>query len=114
MTIQAVGRYMRSRQWKVCRIVIEGITRISRRVAGQTGRAIIRIAIHTQVLLIRLRVRMTGYAGEFRIIIRIGVAIHTGIPLPLVLPAIDREVLAIVIKGCRLPGILAMTARTVR
>ncbi len=114
MAIDTICRRMRTRQGEIRRIVIEIVLRIARRVAGQTGRTVIRVATHTSMFLVRLRVRMAGHTGELRIIIGVGMAVHTGIPFPLMHPAIDREVLAIVIKSSWLPGILGMAARTIR
>jgi hypothetical protein len=79
-------------------IMIEYIGGISGRVAGQTGCTVVGIAVYALVLLIRIRIGMTVYTGNFSVIGRVGVAIGTLVPFSLVITAVYGEILCVMVK----------------
>ena len=104
VAIDAGGRLVRPGQREISIVVIESGAYISCRVAGKTGRTVVRISVNSIVLIIRLGVFMTRYAGKLRIIRRICVAIDALIPFALVLAAVYREICGIVLhKSSRHP-----------
>ena len=93
--------------------VIEHVIRTAGRVAGQAGGAVVGIPRHAIVFIVRLRVGMAGGAGELGVIRRIGMTIHTSIPLSIMFATEDREVLPVVIKGGGHPTGFAVTGCTI-
>ena len=84
--------------------VVKNIVGTPGGMAGQTGRAVVRIAVHPVVLIIRFRVRVTGSTGKLRIVRRICMAFLTLIPHALVFAAVNREIIGIVLTVfCRHP-----------
>ena len=65
------------------------------------------------MLVVGLRVGMTRDTGKDRKVIGIGMAIITLIPNALMLPAVDREILRIMVKVGWRPSCLAMAGGTV-
>ena len=84
--------------------MIKNVGSIPGRVAGQTGCAVVRIAVYSLVFFVRFRIGMAVRTGHFGIVGRIAVTIGALIPFTLMISAVDREVLGIVIEigGC--PG----------
>jgi hypothetical protein len=113
VAIQTFGGRMCSCKLKSRGIVVEDQIRITRRVTGQAGRAVKRVAIYTIVLVVCFGVRVAGDTSEHRIIRSIGVAVNTFTPLARMFTAVNGEILPIVVKGGRLPGIFAVAARTI-
>lgn len=66
------------------------------------------------MLVGRFSLGVTGDAGEDGIVGRVGVAVGAGVPFTLVLPRINREILVVVVKGRRCPGILGMAHFAIR
>ena len=97
MAIITSGCQVHSRQREIRGVMIEGTSSVACRVAGKTGRAVVRISVYANVLIVRFRVLMAGYAGKFCEIRRIGMAIGTLIPFTFVRAAVYREVRRIVI-----------------
>ena len=85
----------------MCLAVVKNIVRTPGRVTRKTSRTVVRITIHPIVVIVRFRVDMAGRAGKFRIVRRIGVAVLTQIPGPLVLAAVYREIIGIVLTVFR-------------
>lgn len=104
---------VRAGQWKIGRIVVKDIGRVSRWVTGQTSRALIDIPPDAVVIVIGFRVGMAGSAGKFCVIARICMTIHTSTPLPVVCTAVNREVLPVMVKGGRHPGRFGMAPCTI-
>ena len=84
--------------------MVKSIVGIPGRVAGETGRAVISITADAIVLIIGFRIGMAGSTGDYGIIGRIGMTIHTGIPFAIMRPAVNREILGIVVEIGRFPG----------
>ena len=78
-------------QGEICTVVVEGVVRIPKRMAGQAGQVVISITIHSGVLFICLRVGMAVGARELGIVRRIVVAIRTLRPLTGMGAAVYRE-----------------------
>ena len=64
------------------------------------------------MIFIRLRIGVTAYTGEFRVIIGVGMAICTLIPFALMRSAVDWKVLTVVVKISWCPRIFRVTACT--
>ena len=77
MTIKAIDSGMRSCQWKRCAVMIKPKVSFSVRVAGQTCRAAVYIAIDTCMLFVGFRICMTRDAGECCPVTRHIMTIHT-------------------------------------
>lgn len=97
MTGRAGRCYMRTGQGETGFAVIEPIVSFPCRVAGQTGRTAVRIAVHAIVVIISFRIGVAGGTGKFRVIRRIGMAIQALLPFTLVFPAVDREKIRVVL-----------------
>lgn len=108
MAFDASGGGMCARQWKIGGIVVKNQVCIAGRVAGQAGGAVVRITANAVVFFVGIGIGMAGDAGEFCVIGRIGMAIRTLIPFAFVFAAINRKMLAVVIKSRRYPGIFAV------
>ena len=113
VAFQAVDGQVGPCQWEIRGIVIKDQISISRRVTGQTSRIRIDVTANANMRIIGLGIQVTNYTTELCEISRGGVAVNTIHPFPLVLPAVDREILAIMVKGRWHPGIFSMTGRTV-
>ena len=109
MALKTVDTGVCACQRKSCGAVVKAPVCFSIWMAGQTCCAIVYIAIDTRVLIICFRVGMTGNTGKQGVITRGGVTCCTLIPLSVVSPAINREVLVIVIKGGGDPSSFCMT-----
>ncbi len=90
--------------------MIKPAAAIPRRVTGQTGRAIVRVAAYPVVLVVRLRIRMATDTGKLRVIGRVGMTIGAGIPLILVFTAVNGKILGVVVKSGRRPGCFRVTS----
>lgn len=101
MAIDTGSGLVRPRQRKISSVVIEGTGGVACRMAGKTGRAVVRISVDTTMLIIRFGVFMTCYAGKLRIIRWICMAIETLIPFAFVLATVYREIRCIVLRVCR-------------
>lgn len=75
--------------------VIKLILRVSRRMASQTGGAIVGVTVHAMVFIIGLGIGMARCTRKFGKIHRIGVAILAGIPLAFVFTTVYRKVFPI-------------------
>lgn len=113
VTLVTTRGNVRPGQWKIGGIVVKRPRSITCRVASQAGRAVVGISADAIVLVIGLRVGMAGGTGKFSVIGRVGMALGTLIPLPLVLAAVNGEILPVVVKGRRRPGRFGMATRTI-
>ena len=97
------------------RIVVIEASAATGGMAGITCLAVVCVAPNALVLFIHvgLEVRMAVNTTENSIVIRIGMTISTRFPLAIVTPGVDREVLTIVIKGGRHPGVYSMAGLAV-
>ena len=94
---------MRSGQWERGLVVIENHVGIAGGMAGETSRVLIDISSDTFMFVIGVGIQVAGYARKFRIITGVGMALRTLVPNPFMRPAVDREVLRIVVKSCWRP-----------
>lgn len=101
MAVEAGCCQMRSRQWKISLAMVKSIVLAPCRVTGKAGGAVIRIAVHAVVVIIRFRICMASGAGEFRIIRRILMAVEALIPFPFVFATVNREIICIVLRVFR-------------
>jgi hypothetical protein len=78
--------------------------------AVQAGDAVVYITAHALVLIVHilLVVLVAVDAAENGIVAGIGMTVGALVPLSIVLPGINREVLHVVVEGGRLPGVLTM------
>lgn len=113
MTVQTIRRKVRPGERESGGIVVKNIIRIARRMAGETGSAVVIIPWHPVVLIVRFRVSMAGGAGKFRVIRWVRVAIHAGIPLAIVLSTVNRKILYIVVKSGGYPRSFRVATGTV-
>lgn len=113
MTVLAVHIVVSSRQWEPRGAVIKFEVRISRRVTGQTGIILIKVADHALVFFIGFRIHVAIDASHLCIIGWIAVTIDTLVPFSFMLAAVDREIPAIVIKSGGHPGGLTVTGSTI-
>lgn len=109
MTGNAISRKMRPCQRETRRIVIKHIVGIASRVTGQASRIGVGITNHPVVTVVCGWIGMATDACKLSIIRRVGMAICTSIPFPLVFAAVNREILGIVVESCRRPGCFRMT-----
>lgn len=92
MTINTGSGLMCPHQREVGIVVVKNIVSFPGRVTGKTGRAVVRIPVHSTVFIVRFRVYMTSRTGELRIIRRIRMAFLTLIPFTLVSAAVYRKI----------------------
>ena len=71
--------------------------------AFQTCGTYILVAVYFTMVIVGFGLQVTGKAGKICIVTGVGVAIHTIVPLAPVFPAVNREILAVVIEGGRGP-----------
>ena len=90
---------VRACEGKICRIVVKNHVCIAGWVTGKAGRAVENVSADSFVLVVRFRIGVAGRAGENGIIRQVGVAICAGIPLPVVLAAVNREMHPIVVES---------------
>ncbi len=114
VALDAIDRGMRAGQRELRGIVVERIVGAAGRVAGQTGVILINIPADTAVLIVGLRVGMAIGAGHLCIIGRVSMAIDTLIPLAVMGPAVDGEILPVVVEGGRRPARLIMATGAIR
>lgn len=112
MTADTGGCRVGSRQWKSRAVVIKSL--ITARVAAKACRARIRITRNARMMIIGLRIGVTGDARKHGIIVFLYMAIFACIPFPLVFSAVDRKILPVVIKRRWNPAFLRMTGCTIR
>lgn len=113
MTIYTISLLVGTCQRKSRIVVVKYIVRIPGRMTPETGLVSVKVIRDTFMLVIRLRIGVTGDARKEPIIRRIFMTIDTCIPLPFVLAGIDRKILAIMIKRRWRPGILRMARTTI-
>ena len=113
VALDAIDRGMRAGQRELRGIVVERIVGAAGRVAGQAGVILINIPADTAVLIVGLRVGMAIGAGHLCIIGRVSMAIDTLIPLAVMGPAVDGEILPVVVEGGRRPARLIVTTGAV-
>lgn len=80
MTLQAIDLCMGARQRESGIVVIKCIICAAVRVTGKTGWTAVVVACNTNMVIVCLRINMTGYASIFLIIRWIGMAFRTGSP----------------------------------
>ena len=66
------------------------------------------------MLIVCFRVGVTCNAGKFSVIRRVGMAVHAGIPFPVVFATVNWEILRVVVKSGRCPGGFGMASGTIR
>ena len=88
---------MASCQWKSGRLMIKRSFALSHRMAGQAGIAFVIIATYTQVLIRCFLAAMACGTRKYSVIVCIRMALGTLIPYTIMCPAIDWEVLYIMI-----------------
>jgi len=113
VAIDAIQSGVGTRQWECRAVVVENQIRIPRGVAGQTGRAVVAVPIHTVVLIIRFRVGVAIGTGEHGIIRRRRMAIDALAPFSLVFATVNREILPVVVKSGRYPRIFIVASCTI-
>lgn len=101
MALRTIYRQVRPRQRKIRFAVVEHIRRVAARVAGQASRAVIGITVDPAVLVVGGRVGMAAGASELGVIAGIAVTIGAFTPGPLVRPAVDREIIRIMLAVFR-------------
>ncbi len=82
MAVHAVRRLVTSGQWPN-RVVIESIP-LAGWVASQASWAVVLVAVHAVVVVVRFWVGVAGRAGEDSIVVRVRVAVNAGIPFSFV------------------------------
>lgn len=97
MALRTIYRQVRTRQREIGFAMVENIRCVAVRVAGQASRAVIRITIDPAVLIVSGRVGMATGASKLSIVAGVAVAIGAFIPGPLVRPAVDREIIHIML-----------------
>lgn len=106
MAIQTIGGGVCAGERECGGIVIEAALRITGRMAGKAGRAVVHVSDHLLMLFIGLRLVMlvAVRTTEQRVTGRIGMAFGTGIPFAVVLSRINRKKLPVVLPEiCRRP-----------
>ena len=84
--------------------MIKSVAFFSGRVAGQTSRTVVRIAIHAVVMIIRFRIGMTGDAGKLCVIRGVCMAVLALLPFAFVFSTVNREIFCVVLRVfCRHP-----------
>ena len=71
---------------------------------GQASRAVEYVSADSFVLVVSFRVGVAGCTGVFGVIGGVRMAIHTSAPFPVVRPAVNREILPVVVERGRRPG----------
>lgn len=100
---------MGSGQRKCGAIVVKSEIGISGRVTGQTKLILILVSAYPAVLLIGFRIEVTGNATELFVVRWILVTFQALHPFILMLSAENGKIPAVVVKGRRNPGRLAVT-----
>ena len=108
VALNAISSKVRPRQWEGRHVVVKTVVRIARRVAGEASRVIKRIAVYAAVLVIGFGVDMAIGATEFSIVCWVGMAVGTLVPLAFVRPAVNREILPVVVESRWHPFVLGM------
>lgn len=85
-------------------VVVEGLSGVPGGMAGQTGIVLKNIGAHRIVLFIGLRFHMTIGTAEFCIVIGVLMAVHTFLPLLVVLAGINGEISIVRLKSGRPPA----------
>lgn len=114
MALQAVYRVVCSGEWKSCSVMVKCSVSFPCRMAGKARGAVIYISIDSIMGFICFRIGVAGDTGEKRIIPGCAMTCRTLIPLPGVRSAIDREVLAVMIKRGWCPSTLCMATCTIQ
>lgn len=113
MAIQTIGRLVCACERELGGVVVEHNISIARGMTGQTSIAVVRISAHTGVLVVGFRVGVARYARKFGVVGRIGVAIGAGCPLPVVFPAVNGEILGIVLEIGGRPSRFGVATRAI-
>ena len=105
---------MRSGQWERGLVVVENHVAIAGRMAGQTSRVLIDITSDAVVFVIGVGIQVADNARKFRKVTGIGMTLRTLVPNPFVRPAVNGEVLRIVVgkSGRHPPDIRCMAGGT--
>lgn len=111
---QTGGRNVCARQREICVIVVKPVGRTACRVTGQASRTVVSKTVDPIVLIGGFRVGMASGTREFRVVRRVRMAIRALIPLSFVLAAVNRKILAVVVKSSGRPGRFAVTGGAVR
>lgn len=114
MAADAVDDGMRTGQRECCVVMIKCHIRVAHRMTGKARLAVVSISVDPQVCIVSLGICMAGHTGEVSVVGRIGVALNALAPLTFMVPAVDGEVLSVVIEGGRYPVCLIVTCCTVR
>ena len=104
---------MGPRQRECGLIMIKHIVGTARGVASEARSTIVIIAGNTNVVVVRLRIHMTGNAGKFGKVGRIRMAVNALAPFTKMFATVNREILAIVIKSGRFPCVFCVACRTI-
>ena len=108
MAFHAAGGFVGAGQRKLRAVVIKHIGGAACRVAGQASGTVVRVSVYACVLIVRLRIGVASGASEFRVIGRVGMAIGALVPFTLVRPAVNGEILPVMVKRSRRPGRFAV------
>ena len=103
MALCTIGCSVTSRQWECSHIVVKVYGFTTGRVTSQTCGAIIDVSIDSIMILVGFTAGVTRDTGKYGIVSRRGMAVNTLIPFSLMLPAINREILIVMIEGGRHP-----------
>lgn len=112
MAVEALRRRVRPGQ-RPDGIMVENIVRIARWVAGEASVAFIDVAADASMLIVRFRVGVAGRAGELPVVAGHVVAVRAGVPLALVRPTVNREMLCIVVESGGRPSAFRVAFRAV-
>ena len=94
--------------------MVKYIIRTARGVTGQASITLVDITVDAAVLIICFRVGMASGTSHLGIVGGVAVAIGTGAPLSIVFPAINREILPIVVECGRRPSVFTVTTGAIR
>ncbi len=104
VAIETVDTYVCSRKREGSSIMVKNQVSIPGRVTGQTGIILIHISAYIFMRFIRFRIQVTTHTGKLRIVGRVGMAVRTLTPLTFMRPAVNGEILSVMVKGGRHPG----------
>ena len=113
VAIETVDTYVCSRQREGSSVVVKNQVSIPGWVAGQTGIVLVYIPAYIFMRFIRFRIQVTTHTGKFCIVGRVGMAVRALTPLTFMRPAVNGEILGVVVKGGRHPGRFAMATGTI-
>lgn len=113
MALQTIRTGMCSGQRECGQTVIKHIICTARGMTGQARGAVVGVAGHAIVVIVRFRIHVAGDTGKLGIVCRVGMTIDAGSPFALMFATENGEVLSVMIEGGRDPARFAVTGCTV-